>query len=273
MHEVAEAHCDFPNISQISEDLAMTHLKLILGTVCLSALCVCAFGASNASAMHVHECLQEAGTPGGWLDNKCSSEPSATGTWHWKTLQLNLPKLRRPTLTPTTGTSETHAVMHGVIGGISYKITCTGVSSSNSEFENVEPGGVPGVLGHGKLQFTGCSMPEPSGSGCTVPATLETNEMNSSTKEMTTTYKPAAGLEEKVITFTISGCTGGFAALNGSKSVKGSASAVTEESLPISEMFNESSGSSLTFGGQAAQFEAVIHWVTEGGKELALLTP
>jgi hypothetical protein len=251
----------------------MAYPKSILSSICLSALCICAFTASNASAMHVHECLKEAGTPGGWNDSKCSSEPSATGPWHWVTLPLNLPKLRNPTLTPTTGTSETHAVMHGVIGGIAYKITCTGLSSSNSEFENVETGGIAGVLGHGKLKFSGCTMPEPASSSCTVPATLETNEMNSSTKEMTTTYKPASGLEEKVITFTISGCTGGFVVLNGSKTVKGSVSGVTEESLPISEMFTETSGSKLTFGGQAAVFEAVVHWVTEGGKELAQLTP
>jgi hypothetical protein len=245
----------------------MPSYRSIACALTLGAAWLCLLAASSASATTLHECLEATGTAQGYTNGTCSVK-SAGGKFH--TVPIGGSKAVVPSLTPTTGTGETHAVLHGVIGGIAYKITCTGVTSSNSEAENEEVGGVMSVVGHGKANFSGCSMPEPSGSSCAVPTTLETNEMTSSTKKLTTTYKPAAGLEEKFITFTISGCTGGFAVLNGSKTAKGTVASVTEAALPTGQMFTSTSGSSLTFGGQSAVFEAVVLDSTENGTKLAL---
>jgi hypothetical protein len=254
----------------------MSHRKSILGVLVVGALCFCSLSAASAFAgegLTLHECVSEVGTPNSSYSSSTCETTETGGAWHWKTLPVNTPVKVVPTLTPTTGGSEIHAVMRGVIGGVSYRITCTGLTSTNSEAENVLTGTVMSVKGHGKTKFTGCSMPAPVESGCTVPSTLETNELNTTTSNMTTTYKPAAGLEEKFITFTISGCTGGFTVLNGSKTAKGSVASVVEGTmLNASQMFTETSGSSLTFGGQTAIFEAVIHLSTENGARLGLFT-
>ncbi len=249
----------------------MRNPKSILGALFLSALCFCVFGVANASALTVHECKKTEGKgTSRFTDSGCVT-PNAAG--EFETVPLVGSNEVVPTLTPTTGTTETHAVLEGTIAGAEYEITCTGLTSANAKLENGTAGTEMFVKGSGIVEFTGCKVNKPAGVGCTVPATLETEELNSTTKEMTVTFKPT-NAEEKIITFTISGCTGGAKVLNGSKTFKGTLAATLLAEKPTSLEFNETSGSKLTFGGQAANFTAVIHFATKAnGALLSFETP
>ncbi len=248
----------------------MRNRKSILGALFLSALCFCVFGAANASALTLHECkkTENKGTSR-FTDSKCET-PNAAG--EFETVPLVGSQTVVNTLTPTTGTTETHAVLEGTIAGIEYEITCSGLTSTNGKAENVLNGTEMGVKATGKAKFTGCKMTKPAGFGCTVPEILETLELSGTTKEMTITYKPTNEKEE-FITFAISGCTGGAKVLNGLKTAKGTAAATVLAEKPTSVEFNATSGSKLTFAGQSANFTAVTHGTTSDGTLLSWETP
>jgi hypothetical protein len=238
----------------------------MLGALLVSALCVCAFGVSNAAAVTFHQC--ENGT--GQTASEC--EPGVHTTPIVGSHKI------KPTLTPTTGTAETHAVLAATIGGIKTKITCTGLTGSGS-VENVE--GIEGkmsVTGKELIQeFTGCVLVEP-GQNCTVPATITTNKSKMESIDNTTTgtmqqkFTPESG--EIFTGIVISGCTGGAAILNGTKNVTGTATSEVLAASPTSAEFTSTTGSALKFGGQTATFEMVYHIATaDNGKTLALETP
>ncbi len=249
----------------------MRNPKSILGALFLSALCFCVFGVANASALTVHECKKTEGKGTSRFEDSGCTKEKATG--EFETVPIVGSQEVTMTLTPTTNTTETHAVLEATIGGVPLEITCEALSTPNGKLENVLNGTGMGVKGSGKAKFTNCKMTKPAESGCTVPATLETEELNSTTKEMTVTFKPT-NAEEKIITFTISGCTGGAKVLNGSKTFKGTLAATLLAEKPTSLEFNETSGSKLTFGGQAANFTAVIHFATKAnGALLSFETP
>lgn len=247
----------------------MTRSKSILGILCLSALGLCMFGASNASAMTLHECLKGIGTQQ-FKDSKCTEKLSG-GEFGTIPIELNKQVELVPTLTPTKGTTETHASLSATIGGIAVEITCTGLNSPNTVAKNVEPeAGKMAVEGTGKSEFTGCALKNPA-PPCKVPETITTNELKTSTNEMKTKYQPAVG--EEFVKITISGCEGGNKILNGEKAVKGFANATSTEAEPTSQTFETGAGE-LTFGGQAAVFKATVHFKTKGTETLvALETP
>lgn len=249
----------------------MTRRRSILGILCLSVVGLCVVGASNASAMTLHECLKNIrGTEPitKYEDEKCEHENQTTGEWQTVPIELGKSVELIPTLTPTEGTTETHATLSATIGGIAVEITCTGVNSPNTVAKNIESAGVMGVEGTGKSEFTGCALKNPA-PPCKVPETITTNELKTSTNEMKTKYQPATG--EEFVSITISGCEGGNKILNGAKAVKGFANAVSK--TPTSQKFETGAGE-LTFGGQAAVFKATVHFKTKGtNTTVALETP
>jgi hypothetical protein len=241
----------------------------VIGALVVSALSIAAFNVAGASAVTMHECTTS-GTEKTYTTSNCQTE--GAGSFHTKPVALNEKVQLVPTLTPTTGTNETHIVIRGVLAGVKYKITATGLTSTNTEAKNVEPS--PGnmkVEGTGNVAFTGATLVEPAGKGCTVPTEISTEALTFSTNEMAGTFKPASG--ETFTTFAISGCTGGAAVLNGSKTARGSATATVTEAKPTSLGFTETSGSNISFGGQPAVFEGVIHFSTAGGTLVSLETP
>jgi hypothetical protein len=257
----------------------MISRKSIMEALLLSAICLCAFGASSASATTIHQCEATKGKgTTRFSDSGCTTK-SAAGAF--ETVPIEGLQKVVPTLTPTTGTSETHAVISGNFASIKYAITCTGLSSANSVAENIEVGGKMGAKGTGKLEFTGCSisLPELPGSGCTVPATIATEEMALTTEDMTVEPKlmtvifTPVNKENKIATFSMSGCTGSAAFLNGAKTLKGFVRGFVEEALPTSIMF-ETGKEELTFLGQEANFRTVLHLATKAnGALLSFETP
>ena len=252
--------------------------KSILGAMLLSALAFCAFGASSASASTLHECVQEkqaAPTNQPFTDSTCQTA-STEGTWFTKPILANTKIELEPTLTKTLGGGTggageeegEHAVMHGTVGGVEYRITCKKLSSPNSVAENKEVGGKMVVEGTGKSRFEECSMPKPT--QCTVPATIETEELTQTIVDVSETehfVKFAPVVAPKFVTFTISNAAGKTCpeALRGAKTAEGSVRARVDSPDKRMLTFDSTSGSELKFGGQPALFTATIHFKTKGG--------
>lgn len=247
----------------------MSKRKSILGILIASAMCICAvgaFGVSSASALTMHECTEASGTTGSYTTSECSVT-SETGKFHW------VPIVGKQTLTPTATTNFT---LGAVVGGVKFKIVCTALGGTATA-ENTEAAGEMKIVGTGVAEYSGCSVSEPAGKSCVVANPIKTVELSSTTKEMKFTYTPKSG--EKFTTIVVSGCT--VTALNGEKEVKGTAVAEVEEPGTGTEMgtagttqkFTETSGSTLTFGGQAATFLGSLHYSTANGTKVAALTP
>jgi hypothetical protein len=239
----------------------MSRMKSALGLGLLSALCLCAFGASSASAMTAHECLQSAGTGG---ISYTSSACTTAGAGGWQKVPIAGTQSVK-----FTGTSS--FTLSATVAGVKFTITCSGQESVGATLANSEVGGEMIVSGEGKTKFTGCSVTAPVGKGCVVPGTIETVNLASTTAGggalMGAKFTPKAG--EEFVTIPVTKCT--TEALNGNKVVKGSAKSETK--TPTTQAFTTTSGSSLTFGGQAATFTGEIHASTTDGTPLLLETP
>jgi hypothetical protein len=149
------------------------------------------------------------------------------------------------------------------VSGIKFKVSCTGAKGSG-EFQNEE--GI--AIGSGiTLTLTGCSVTEPAGKECTVPAEISTASLTAKTKEMSATFTPTTGT--KFMTIKVSGCS--VAALNGEKEVTGSATASVPEMGPLA--FTATSGSALNYAAQAATFLGSFGLQNAGGETLGLITP
>lgn len=209
----------------------MKRIKPVAGLLLLCGLCFCAFGASNASALTLG------------------------------TLPLNTSTAVTPTLTETTSTGTTgetngiHAVLHQVVAGVSFQITCTGLTSTDSTVENKEVAGSMTFEGTGTAKFTGCALKTPT--QCTVPTELRTTLLKQTTSEMKVIFKPNSG--ETFITIPVTGASCP-AAFKGEKTITGEAVGTVTEAEPQAITFNSASGNNIKFGGVAgAQFTAKIH--------------
>lgn len=227
------------------------------------AICIVVFAAGvvpSASAVTVHECKEATGTGVRYTDSTCATE---SGTGKFQTVPI-------PVGTPTglTFTATSNIVLAATIAGVKFEITCTGGSGSGTA-TNTEAAGAMKVVGsEGHISFEGCSVTAPAGKGCTVPSTLTTNTVKSETTEMKDVITPETGTT--FITITVSGCT--VTALNGSKTVTGSASGINNTGTTTE--FTTTSGSALTFGGQAATIIGKTHSkVAETGAQVGLETP
>jgi len=245
----------------------MSRMKSVLGLGLLSALCLCAFGASTAAAapsgVTLHECTNAGkGTGIKYTDGTCTTVNQSTGTFETETLPLNTTKEVK-----ATGTSS--FILSATVAGVKFTITCTGLESVGGSATNEITGEEMFVSGEGKTKFTGCTVTAPVGKGCVVPGTIETVNLSSRTNAaMGTKYTPKTG--EEFVTIPVTKCT--TEALNGNKVVKGSATSETKTTA--TQGFTTTSGSSLTFGGQAATFTGDYHLATTvGGAQLYLETP
>jgi hypothetical protein len=239
----------------------MSRMKTALGLGLLSALCLCAFGASSASAMTAHECKQSEGGTGG-ITYSAGCTTQGAGGWQ------KVPIAGTPSVS-FTGTSS--FTLSATVAGVKFTITCTGQESENATLGNSESGGEMIVSGEGISRFTGCSVTAPVGKGCDVPVTITTVNLTSTTAGggalMGAKFTPKLG--EEFVTIPVTNCT--VEALNGTKVVKGAAKSETKTNL--TQAFTTTSGSSLTFGGQTATFTGELHVTTTDGTPLLLETP
>jgi hypothetical protein len=266
----------------------MKRIKSVAGLMVLSGLCLCAFAASNASAMTLHECTEP--VAGKSTTTEFTAAGCATkGKGNFRTTPIEGKKQVFPTLTETTCTPTTctegeisgvHAVLHVTIGGASFQITCKEIASSNSFVENkeIEEEKVKKMVfeGTGSTEFLKCEVVGTFKGICTVPETLKTEPLTQTivqnATEMKVVFKPtkAGG---NFILFTISGASCP-AALKGEKAVSGEARGTVTEAEPQSISFNSTSGNNLKLGELAAQFTAKIHFgTTVGGTALSAETP
>jgi hypothetical protein len=237
---------------------SMTRIKASLGLLVASALCLAAFGAANASAANVelHTCEKNSGTEAQrYSDSGCTTTQAGTGEYTWKKVT---------TKTATEAVEGTASSLAATVGGIKFKISCTGLNGTG-EAEN--SGGA--IVGSGiTVNYTGCEVTEPAAKGCTVSSTLSTETLKSSSNLMTIKYEPTG---TKFITIAVSGCSS--AVLNGNKEVTGSAVAEVPE-MGKTQSFTATSGSALKYAGQTATFISANGLkMTGGGAALGAVTP
>lgn len=257
----------------------MKRIKAVAGLMVLSGLCLCAFAASNASAMTLHECTEKAenSTATEFTSSTCATK----GKGNFRTTPIVGKKQVFPTLTETTfagtegETSGVHAVLHVTAGGVSFQITCTGIASGNSFVENKEVGGAMVFEGTGTTEFTGCAVKGTLAAVCSVPATLNTEPLTQTiiqnATEMKVVFKPTGGGNFIVIPIEGANCP---AAFKGNKPVSGEARGTVTEGEPQSISFNSESGNNLKLGELPAQFTAKIHFGTAvNGTVLSAETP
>jgi len=241
----------------------MNRMKSVLTLGLLSALCLCAFGASTASAVPtgvtLHECTNLFEGTGGNPYTSATCETVGPGGYGTAPISGTQSVV-------ATGTSN--FVLSATVAGVKFTITCTGLESVGATATNGTSGEEMFASGEGKTKFTGCTVTAPVGKGCVVPGTIETVNLSSKTNAaMGTKYTPKSG--EEFVTIPVTKCT--TEALNGNKIVKGSATSETK--TVTTQAFTTTSGSSLTFGGQAATFTGDYHFSTTNGTRLALETP
>ncbi|HSS32143.1 MAG TPA: hypothetical protein VLL27_02550 [Solirubrobacterales bacterium] len=200
----------------------------------VSALCAGLLGAGSASAFTVHECRIGSGTGFEYTNGTCGV--LGAGGFQW---------------VPITGTNNavepenaSTMKMSTTVGGVKFAVACTGTAGSGVV------GNSPTAVGSEiKLTYSGCSVTEPAGKGCSMPASITTVPLEMEAPAMNVIYEPEAGSE--FVTFEVSGCS--ISALNGKKEITGSASAVVSASGTTQE-FTATSGSSLKF----ASFNVVM---------------
>lgn len=248
----------------------MTRRKSILGVLCFSALCFSVFGASNASALTMHECKKAASgeTTVEYTNSVCSvkAEPPAKGEFRTVPLPLD-------TFTSIKVTETESFTLSSTVVGIKFKLTCS-KAAGTGEAANQTVGGVMQVTGKKAItSFTGCEVKEPVGKGCKVTEPITTLEANSVTKEDKTIFTPV-NAEGKFTTITIAGCEGAAAPLNGAKPVTGTASGENNPATPTTTDFTATSGSSLKLAGQVATLTGKAHGATAAdGVTISLKTP
>lgn len=142
--------------------------------------------------------------------------------------------------------------------------------SGNGEVENATVGEHMLIVGNAiTASFEGCAVVKPV--SCSVPATITTRSMKS--EIVTTTdkqkYVPTEGTT--FVTFSVGGGAECSAALKGSKSVTGSATAVDNEATGEQE-FTSTSGSELKFAGQNATVTGKSTFDTQDGTPLVART-
>jgi hypothetical protein len=138
-------------------------------------------------------------------------------------------------------------------------ILCTGATSSGTVLQP-EPLKVAPVI-HGELVSTGCTLLEPVGKKCSIPPTLTTNEIEgvagASSEEVLFQPGPTDGGIFIGIKFSNNGSEKCPTAIFGTQNVKGSQLCLWphhEEDLQTQLLFCEAAGSTLTLGGNKAEF-------------------
>lgn len=223
----------------------MSRIRIGLGGLALAGVCaLAAFAfAAGASGQNFETCVTQ-GTIGStakhkYSDGLCNTQDDAGGMF--RRFVYN------GAVKDTSGAAAN--TLSSTISGVSFKVTCTGLSGSGT----VANSGGEATFSEQLIAFEGCSVTLPAGKGCSVPATIETVKLKASSpaESWKTTYTPESG--EKIMTISISGCS--ISALNGEKSVTGSAASSTEAEAYTQE-FSATTGSALKLSGQTATLVA-----------------
>lgn len=233
-----------------------------LATLVLLALCVGAVAGDRAAAsnLELHECWNASITSFSlvrYANSECTTE-KAGGAWGWK--------LTSEAVSGTVSMAGSSSLA-ATVAGIKFRIECSGLNGSGSG-EN--SGGK--ILGTGiVVHYTGCTVPEPTGGKCSVAEELSTNSLKAESNGTKIKYVPTSGAT--YMTISVSGATCPEA-LKGTKEVKGQATAAVEGTGSVKgaiQSFTATSGSELTYGGQAATFLSTNGAEAVSGVELGAL--
>lgn len=228
-----------------------------LAVLAVSASCIGIFGAGSASAFTIHECRIGSGTGTEYTNGECSTVGS--GGFQWVPLSAGVFTAVEPENASTMKMSST-------FGGVKFAVQCTGTTGSGLF------GNKPTAIGlEIALTYSGCSVVEPAGKGCSVPASMTTVPLQMEAPAMNVVYEPEAG--SKFVTIEVSGCS--ISALNGKKEVTGSASAVVSANGTKQE-FTATSGSELTVGAGPISILESLGGHTRpmsGGQTIGYFTP
>jgi hypothetical protein len=226
------------------EVIFMSRTKLMLLGL-LAAFAVSAV--ASASAMAVVPSWYVCKKGDGTLGSLCLSGTS--GEYGW----LLLPLLER--LTVHSALASGNAVLKSTAAGNPIKIEC---STLKGEGWIENPTGAAGKDLE-KAEFTGCSLTEPTGQGCTIkePIVVETEtELINETEDK---FKPLPSHEFTSIELKSCHTT----ALNGLHVVNGTAIGILSNTMSEVEFTKASTESTLTFGGEPASFKAKVLVLTD----------
>jgi hypothetical protein len=233
------------------------------------ALCVGVFGATNAFAeptgYTLHECVAKGSGGTSVIYTANCAEKSASGTAETKPIETKEP-------VEAAGTGTSNFILKATLAGVNFETTCTGLEGM-PRVQNVLTGEFMHVTAQGAVTFTGCTVTAPTGEGCVVAnvgktkGTLSTVNLKSDTTATgSTKFEPAS--ETTFIEIEVSGCSVAF--LNGVKAITGTATSARETATM--QAFTTTSGSSLTFGGQAGTMTGRYHRATTTGGSSVILS-
>lgn len=242
----------------------MKHSRSILGALLLCALCFSAFSAASASGSTLHVCTEE-GLNQSTLERYTNGTCLVTDTitpGHFHTTEI-----ANGTATKVTGEGEGNQELSATLSGVKFTIKCTGQMTTAGTGTNVEEGGVMKTKGAGiVIEYTGCTVTAPAEKGCKIKegkiktVALKSITVDEAGEVMKVKFEPESGT--KFTTITVEGCS--VSALNGEKPVEGTASGLVSKTDAGLLEFTSTSGSALTFGGQAATYTGKTRSVMEG---------
>jgi hypothetical protein len=263
--------------------------KALTGLSLLCALVFCAFAAPSAfaatSGTTAFTCVPVAqGGTNDYEDAHCDNTKGSGGFGHLALAQNPTGEVTGTNAGTANATTEkTSAILKTTAGGLETEIICTDVDSTGT-LENSLVGEEHKITGSGiNVTYTGCTVPKPTGQGCTAhsgaePAgTIVTEKLKSESVEpMGQKFTPAAGTVFVEIIFA--GCK--TAGLNKGYKVEGSATAGpsgsdSPKSSGATLIFNiaKAPGSPLTFATNPAGLTQIETVKMEGGNPIVTTAP
>ena len=234
----------------------MSRVKLmLLGVFAVLVMSASASASASAGVLHFDVCeeLTSSISNGYTSLEKCVKSEGPTGG-KWTKYKLPVGRV----LNVVSKGTQTF-VLKSTALSLTVKIECT-TEKDTGTAENPTGGGAGKDTS--KIEFTGCTVPEPTGQGCKVKEPI-TAEANTELTEFT--GKPADNFTPKGTNFTeitFTGCS--TAELNKTFPVKGTDIGIGLPNTSELEFTNESS--SLTFGGEPAKLKGKSSIKMEGNE-------
>ncbi len=254
--------------TMVSKPRSLKRMIPAFGLALIAALALSAVAAGSASAatQNWYSCKNVGAGSGLFEDAACSKE-GGSKAFAWTKLAT-----KTPTGFKMSGSSGfTMEVPFG--GGIGVTIGCSGQASEGTIENQAYGKGTVGVLSEAKASFilSGCTVTKPEGYGCVVPSTLHFEQMAGEATEFE--GKPALKFSPLngggvLITFTISGCSGGAGLFNGEHQMKGTLTGIANSSTSSLEFTKASS--KISQFGIAGAFVGTSKMETTAGEALKL---
>lgn len=231
----------------------MTRGKQVLGLLLLCAVCVCGFGAANASATTFFECRQAA-VPhtATFTDSNCTNMSfTNTGDFTRVVVSANFPTIVRADPVPLS-----QFVFKANVGGIEVQIQCSKAAFAGTG-TNQEVEGLMQYVGTSiSVAFGECTVSKPVGGNCKVkgsgfeiPNAKSTTFMKTET-ETREKFTPTSG--SVLAELTLEGCKVG--AMNATFKLEGGVVGIPIGSnLSFTAQSSEEGG--LKFAGNAVKME------------------